>query len=145
MNKVTLVGRMTKDPELLFGQGTGTAICKFTIAVNRRYKKEGQPEADFLPVTVFGKQAEATANYMVKGSLVAIAGNIQTSNYMNKDNVRTYKTEIIAEEVNFLESKNKDNNSSNSNQGGNRNNTENYDFGSDSDITPIDDGDIPFS
>jgi single-strand DNA-binding protein len=144
MNKVALVGRMTKDPELTFAQGTGIAVCKFTIAVNRRFKKEGQPDADFLPVTVFNKQAEATANYMRKGSQVAIAGSIQTSNYTNKDNVKVYKTEIIADEVNFLDSKSKDNNSSSSNQSSNSSNAKNNEFGSASDITPIDDGDIPF-
>ena len=146
MNKAVLVGRLTKDPELSFAQGTGMAICKFTIAVNRRFKKEGQPEADFLPVTVFGKTGEATANYMVKGSQISVSGSIQTSNYMNKDNVRTYKTEIIADEVDFLDSKKKDNNSSNSNSNqGSNSNTSNagaHDFGSD--VTPIDDGDIPF-
>lgn len=148
MNKVALVGRMTKDPEITFAQGTGTAICKFTIAVNRRFKKEGQPDADFLPVIVFGKQAEATANWMTKGSQIAISGNIQTSNYMNKDNVKVYKTEIIADEVDFLDSKSKDTNSSNSNSNQSRNNgssnTGANDYGSASDITPIDDGDIPF-
>lgn len=137
MNKVVLVGRMCADPELKFAQGTGTAICKFTIAVNRKFKKEGQPDADFLPVTVFGKQAEATANWMTKGSQAAISGNIQTSNYM-KDDVRVYKTEIIADEVDFLDSKSKKDGSSNSNS-----NTGANDSGS-ADVTPIDDGDIPF-
>lgn len=144
MNKAVLVGRLTKDPELILAKGTGMAICKFTVAVNRRFKKEGQPEADFLPVTIFGKQAEATANYMRKGSQVSISGSIQTSNYMNKDNVRAYKTEIIADEVDFLDSKNKENNSSNSNSNQGGNNGGGHDFGSASDVTPIDDGDIPF-
>jgi len=148
MNKAILVGRLTKDPELTFAQGTGTGICKFTIAVNRRFKRDGQPDADFLPVTVFGKQAEATANYMRKGSQVAISGTIQTSNYTNKDGVKMYKTEIITDEVDFLDSKGKDSNSSNSNSNQSRStnntSTENYDFGSNSDVTPIDDGDIPF-
>ena len=145
MNKVVLVGRLTKDPELTFAQGTGTAICKFTIAVNRRFKKEGQPTADFLPVTVFGKTAEATANYMVKGSQISISGNIQTSNYM-KDDVRVYKTEIIADEVDFLDSKKDSNSNNNSNQNSynGESNAGSNDFGSNSDITPIDDGDIPF-
>lgn len=127
----------------MFAKGSGTAVCKFTVAVNRRFKKEGQPDADFLQTTVFGKTAEATANYMVKGSQISISGSIQTSNYMNKDNVRVYKTEIIADEVDFLDSKKKDSASSNSNsnQGGNPN-TGSNDFGTD--ITPIDDGDIPF-
>lgn len=123
----------------MFAKGSGTAVCKFTIAVNRRYKKEGQPDADFLPVTVFGKTAEATANYMVKGSQVSISGSIQTSNFMNKDNVKVYKTEIITDEVDFLDSKNKDNNSSNPSQS---RNTGSHDYNSD--ITPIDSGDIPF-
>lgn len=78
---------------------------------------------------------------MTKGSQVAVAGSIQTSNYMNKDNVKVFKTEIIADEVDFLDSKSKDTNSSNSN---NQSNTGSKDFGSASDITPIDDGDIPF-
>ena len=145
INKVVLVGRLTKDPTLTFAQGTGNAVCKFTIAVNRRYKREGQPEADFLPVTVFGKTAEATANYMVKGSQVSISGSIQTSTYM-KDNVKVYKTEVIADEVDFLDSKGKGDNSSNSNSnqsGHNGPSAGNNDFAS-SDITPIDDGDIPF-
>jgi len=141
LNKAVLVGRLTKDPELNFAQGTGMAICKFALAVNRRFKKQGQPDADFISITVFGKQAEATANYMTKGSQVSISGSIQTSNYMNKDNIKVYKTEIIADEVDFLDSKNKDSASSNSNSNQSAN-TGSQDFGSD--VTPIDDGDIPF-
>lgn len=121
----------------MFAKGSGTAVCKFTIAVNRRFKKEGQPDADFLPVIVFGKTGEATANYMVKGSQISISGNIQTSNYMNKDNVKVYKTEILADEVDFLDSKKKDNNSNNSNSS--------KDIYDNPDITPISDGDIPFN
>lgn len=143
MNKAVLVGRLCADPELKFAQGTGTAICKFTIAVNRRFKKEGQPDADFLPVTVFGKTGEATANYMVKGSQIGVSGNIQTSTYMNKDNVKIYKTEVIADEVDFLDSKGKSDNSSNSNSRQSNNDGNTGDFGS-GDITPIDSGDIPF-
>ncbi len=135
MNKVVLVGRLTKDPELKFAQGTGTAVAKFTIAVNRRFKREGQPEADFIPVVVFGKQAEATVNYVIKGRLVSVSGSIQTSNYENKEGNRVYKTEILADEVGFLEwaSKKDDGVSAN-------NVTSEWS----EDITPIDDGDIPF-
>ncbi|MBX4266580.1 single-stranded DNA-binding protein [Clostridium estertheticum] len=134
MNKVVLVGRLTKDPELKFAQGTGTAVCTFTCAVNRRFKREGQPEADFIPIVVFGKQAEATANYMSKGKLLSVSGNIQTRNYEAKDGTRRYVTEVIADEVDFLE-------------WGDKATTKKEDkdineFGSD--ITPIDDGDIPF-
>jgi len=131
MNKCVIVGRLTKDPELKFAKGTGTAVATFTVAVNRRFKREGQPEADFIPVVVFGKTAEAVANYSAKGKLVSIAGSIQTSNY-EKDGHTVYKTEIVADEVNFLEwaSKGEDNKDSKANQH--------------EDITPIDDGDIPF-
>ena len=102
MNKVVLVGRLTKDPELKFAQGTGTAVATFTVAVNRRFKREGQPEADFIPVVVFGKPAEATANYMSKGKLLSVSGSIQTRNYEAKDGTRRYVTEVIADEVDFL-------------------------------------------
>jgi single-strand DNA-binding protein len=146
MNKVVLVGRLTKDPELKFAQGTGTAVATFTVAVNRRFKREGQPEADFIPVVVFGKQAEATANYMSKGKLLSVSGNIQTRNYEAKDGTKRYVTEVIADEVDFLEWGGNKASAVNTNQGGNNSesNAGSHDFGSDSDITPIDDGDIPF-
>lgn len=140
MNKVVLVGRLTKDPELKFAQGTGTAVATFTVAVNRRFKKEGQPTADFIPVVVFGKTAEATANYMHKGSQLSISGGIQTRNYEAKDGTRKYVTEVIADEVDFLDSKKQDGAPASQSYNGGLN--DNPDFGSD--ITPIDDGDIPF-
>ena len=112
-----------------FIPGSGTAVANFTIAVNRAFKKEGFPDADFIPVVVFGKQAEATANYMSKGSLVGITGNIQTRNYEAKDGTRKYITEVVAEHVEFMDSKK---------QEGTKAPVENKD------ITPIDDGDIPF-
>ena len=144
MNKVVIVGRLTKDPELKFASGTGTAVGTFTVAVNRRFKREGQPEADFIPVVVFGKQAEATANYMSKGKLLSVSGNIQTRNYEAKDGTRRYVTEVIADEVDFLEW---GGNKASANKGGNdssESNVGSHDFSNDSDITPIDDGDIPF-
>jgi len=143
MNKVVLVGRLTKDPELKFAQGTGTAVTTFTVAVNRRFKREGQPEADFIPVVVFGKTAEATANYMSKGKLISVSGNIQTRTYDAKDGTKRYVTEVIADEVDFLEWGDKAGNKTPTNgvDGEGRNSN---DFGNTSDITPIDDGDIPF-
>ena len=129
MNKVVLVGRLTKDPELKFDQGTGTAVATFTVAVNRRFKKEGQPEADFIPVVVFGKPAEATANYMAKGKLLSVSGNIQTRTYDAKDGTKRYVTEVIAEETDFID------------WGGNKKAKDEVNY---EDITPIDDGDIPF-
>jgi len=138
MNKVVLVGRLTKDPELKFAQGTGTAVATFTVAVNRRFKREGQPEADFIPVVVFGKTAEATANYMRKGSQVGISGNIQTRNYEAKDGTKRYVTEVLADEVDFLDSKGGQS-SGQSNSNTSTNSPNEYEG-----ITPIDDGDIPF-
>lgn len=103
INNVTLVGRITKDLELKYTPG-GMAICKFILAVNRQFKKEGQPDADFIPVTVFNKQAENLANYMGKGSMIGVVGNIQTGSY-EKDGVRVYTTDVIAQSVQFLDSK----------------------------------------
>lgn len=128
MNNVTLVGRLTKDPELKFAQGTGTAVATFTVAVDRRFKREGQPAADFIPVVVFGKQAESTCNYVIKGRLISISGNIQTRNYEAKDGTRRYVTEVIADEVQFLEWASKGKNE-------NRDTSE--------DLKPLD-GEIPF-
>jgi len=107
MNKVQFVARLTRDAELTFAQGTGTAITKFGIAVNRSFKREGQPEADFFNVTIFGKKAEAVANYTHKGSLISLSGSIQTGSYTNKDGDKKYTVDIMADEVNFLDSKGK--------------------------------------
>ncbi|MBZ9608660.1 single-stranded DNA-binding protein [Clostridium estertheticum] len=139
MNSVTLVGRLTKDPELKFSKGNGSAVTTFTIAVNRRFKKEGQPEADFIQVVCFGKTAEATANYMTKGKLISLAGYIQTRNYEAKDGTRKYVTEVIANEINFLESGKKEYEPSDEER-----NSRGSEFTSNPDIRPIDDGDIPF-
>lgn len=128
MNKVVLVGRLTKDPELKFTPGNGTAVCTFTLAVNRRFKRENQPSADFLPIVVWGKQAESTANYMKKGSQISVAGRIETRNYEANDGTKRYVTEITAEEITFLDSKNKDIGNNNSNLGQDMNQEENEDM-----------------
>lgn len=108
MNKVVLIGRLTTDPELKFTQGNGTAVTRLNLAVNRRFKKEGQPEADFIPIVVWGKQAESTANYMSKGKLLSVAGRIETRSYEAKDGTKKYVTEVVADEVHFLEFGNKE-------------------------------------
>ncbi len=108
MNKITVIGRWVKDLELKFTLGNGTAVATSTIAIDRRFKKEGQQEADFVPVVIWGKQAESTAKYTSKGSLVGISGRIQTRNYENKQGNKVYITEIVVEEVQFLESKKKE-------------------------------------
>lgn len=144
MNRVVLIGRLTKDPELKFTPGSGNAVATFTIAVDRRMpNKDGVREADFIPIVVWGKQAESTANYMSKGKLIGISGRIQTRSYEAKDGGRRYVTEVIADEIQFLE------------WGGNKSSAPKDEFRSNSmrdmnepdigaDITPIDDGDIPF-
>ena len=151
MNKVVLIGRLTKDPELRFTPGTGTAVATFTIAVERRFKREGQQEADFIPVVVWGKPAENTANYMSKGRLIGISGRIQTRSYDAKDGTRRYVTEVVADEVQFLDWGNKQSNSGigegYGQSAGNSFETQNtsssnLDYGTD--VTPIDDEDIPF-
>lgn len=106
LNKVSLVGRLTRDPELRY-LGNGTPVANFTLAVNRTFKnKNGEREADFINIVVWRKQAENCANYIGKGSLVAVSGRIQSRSYENADGQRRYVTEVVADEVHFLDSKN---------------------------------------
>ena len=97
MNKVVLIGRLTKDPELRYTPGTGTAVSTITLAVDRYNSKTQQREADFIPVVVYGKQAESLANYLSKGSPAAISGRIQTRSYDAKDGTKRYVTEVVAD------------------------------------------------
>ena len=96
MNKIVLIGRLVRDPELRFSPGTGTAISRFTIAVNRRKKEDGTQEADFIPCISWGKQAENIANYQRKGNQIGIFGRIQARNYDGKDGIKRYVTEVVA-------------------------------------------------
>ncbi|MBO0555693.1 single-stranded DNA-binding protein [Clostridium botulinum] len=113
MNKVVLIGRLTTDPELRFTPGNGTGVSRIILAIQRKYKKEGKEEADFIPVIIWGKQAEAIATHQKKGRLIAVSGRIQTRNYDAKDGTKRYVTEVIAEEIKFLEwGKKQENNSS---------------------------------
>ena len=97
MIKVVLIGRLTKDPELRYTPGTGTAVSTVTLAVDRYNSKTQQREADFIPVVVYGKQAESLANYLRKGSPAAISGRIQTRSYDAKDGTKKYITEVVAD------------------------------------------------
>jgi single-strand DNA-binding protein len=101
MNNVSLVGRLCADPELRFS-AAGVAVCKFTLAVDRPFSKEKQ--ADFLPCLCFKATAENTANYLTKGSKAGVTGSVQTSTW-EKDGVKHYKTEILADRVEFMDSK----------------------------------------
>lgn len=101
MNNVVLIGRLTRDPELRYIPESQNAVATFTLAVNRPFSKEKQ--ADFIRITVFGKQAENCERYLKKGRMAAVQGRIQTGSYTNKEGVTVYTTDVIAERVEFLE------------------------------------------
>lgn len=106
MNKVILIGRLTRDPEISYSQGENqTAIARFSLAVDRRYKREGEPEADFFNCTVFGKLAEVAERYMHKGIKIAAVGRIQNDNYINRDGQQVYSVRVIVDEIEFAEKK----------------------------------------
>lgn len=105
-NKIILMGRLTKDPEIRYSQGENQiAIARFSLAVNRRWKREGEPEADFFNCTVFGRQADFVEKYLRKGSQIVISGRVQNDNYTNKEGQKVYSVQIIVEEIDFAESK----------------------------------------
>ena len=107
MNKVILVGRLTRNPEVRYSQGANsTAIGKFSIAVDRRFKREGEPDADFFNCTAFGKQAEFVDRYLKQGMKMVVVGRIQNDNYTNKEGQKVYSVQIIVDELEFAESKN---------------------------------------
>ena len=105
MNKVILVGRATRDPEVK-NTTTGKEVASFTLAVDRRFKnKDGQKEADFVPIVIWGKQAEFVGKYMSKGSQCSLSGRLQVRSYDAEDGTKRYVTEVIADEVNLIGSK----------------------------------------
>lgn len=102
MNKVILIGRLTKDPELNY-TNSGKAVCKFTLAVNRPYSnQDGESQADFINIVVWNKPAENSANYLAKGRQCAVEGRLQIRSYEAQDGTRKYATEIVANSVEFL-------------------------------------------
>ena len=106
MNKVILMGRLTRDPEIRYSSGASqTAVARFSLAVDRRFKREGQPEADFFNCSAFGKTAEFAQNYLKQGTKVVVEGRIQNDNYTNKNGEKVYSVQIIVEAVEFAESK----------------------------------------
>lgn len=106
MNKVILMGRLVKEPEVRYSQGAEPiAVARYTLAVNRRFKRQGEPEADFINCVAFGKTGEFAEKYFKKGQLVAITGRLQVRSW-DKDGERRYATEVIIEEQHFAESKN---------------------------------------
>jgi len=143
MNKVTLIGRLARDPELNYG-GNGNANTRFTIATDRRFlNKDGQREADFIPCVAFGKTAENIAKYFFKGNRIAISGSIQVSSYESQNGERRYSTNVVCDEFEFIESRNSQNEGGNFEQ--NESNfrskpTENSDLMA----LDVDDDEIPF-
>jgi len=106
MNKVILVGRLTRDPDVRYtGEGNSMAVARYTLAVDRRFKREGEPTADFINCVAFGKSAEFVDKYLHKGTKMVVSGRIQTGSYTNKDNQKVYTTDVIIEEQEFAESK----------------------------------------
>ena len=136
MNKVILIGRLTKDPELRYAAGSGTAVCRFTLAVSRQFKKD---ETDFINCIAFNKQGEAIAQYVTKGRQLAVIGNIRTGSYDGQDGIKRYTTDVIVESFEFI---------GNSNNGSvNSQNNDYWNMPTDNEFgveEPIDDGDMPF-
>lgn len=105
MNKVILMGRLTRDPEVRYSQSNEPmAIARYSLAVNRRFKRDGEPDADFINVVAFGKQGEFAEKFLQKGQQISIVGNIRTGSY-EKDGKKVYTTDVVAEEQYFAESK----------------------------------------
>ena len=107
MNKVILMGRLTRDPDIRYSQGeNNTAIARYTLAVDRRFQRSADQTADFISCVAFGKSAEFAEKYLKKGIKIAITGRIQTGSYTNKDGVKVYTTDVVVEDQEFAESKN---------------------------------------
>ena len=108
MNKVILMGRLTRDPEVRYSQGeNSTAIARYTLAVDRRFRRnnDGEQTADFIGCVAFGRQAEFAEKYLKQGTKMVVSGRIQTGSYTNRDGVKVYTTEVVIEEQDFAESK----------------------------------------
>jgi len=111
MNKTIMMGRLTRDPEVRYTNTSNgsTAIASFSLAVDRRFKRDGEPDADFFNCTAFGKIAEVIEKHVVKGTKLLITGRIQNNNYTNKDGQKVYGVQILVDEMEFAESKNASN------------------------------------
>ena len=136
MNKWIGIGRLTADPQLRYAAGSGTAVCRFTVAITRQFKKD---ETDFINCVSFGKTGETIAQYITKGRQIAVTGAIRTGSYDAQDGTKRYTTDVAVESFEFIGNSN---NNSNNNSDSNWNQpVDDVGFG---DMTPIDDGDMPF-
>ena len=107
MNKVILMGRLTRDPEVRYSQGdSASAVARYTLAVDRRFKRDGEASADFINCVAFGRAAEFAERYLRQGVKIAVTGRIQTGSYTNRDGQKVYTTDVVIEEQEFAESKN---------------------------------------
>lgn len=104
MNNVAIIGRLVADPEVRYGQNQ-SAVARYRLAVEKRFKRQDEPDADFIPVVAFGKAAEFAEKYFAKGKKIAVTGRIQTGSYTNKDGQRIYTWDVVAENQEFVESK----------------------------------------
>lgn len=106
MNKVILMGRLTRDPEVRYGAGeNSTAVARYTIAVDRRFKRDGEQNADFIGCVAFGRNAEFAEKYLRQGTKIVLTGRIQTGSCTNRDGQKVYTTDIVVEEQEFAENK----------------------------------------
>ena len=136
MNKVIFMGRFTADPEMKTTQ-SGAVICNFTVAVDRRFKKDGQPTADFFNCVAFGKTAEFVSKWFTKGKMILVEGSMQNRSWEDDKNNKHYRTELIVDSVYFCGSKNGEASSSDANANAN-------DVQTTPDIDDDDDGELPF-
>lgn len=149
MNRVVLVGRLTKDPDLRY-TANGVAVASFTLAVNRNFSnQQGERETDFINCVVWRKPAENCANYLKKGSLAGIDGRIQTRNYEGQDGKRVFVTEVLAESVQFLDTKNRNEESPSQPSSSSQNRTNNQNLNDGAPFSgpgriDISDDDLPF-
>lgn len=144
INRTVIVGRLTKDPELRYTPN-GIASCRFQVAVNRTFQnQQGEREADFISCQAWRKQAENLANYMKKGSLIGVEGRIQTGSYEEQDGKRVFTTDVVADSIQFLESRNSAGSSQNTqNYQSNGNTGEQYQGGPQGPIE-VDEDQLPF-
>lgn len=148
MNKVVLLGRLTKDPELRFAAGSGTAVSRFTVAINRQFKRD---ETDFINCVAFGKTAETISQYFTKGRQIAVSGSIRTGSYDAQDGTKRYTTDVAVDSFSFIESSGGNKNNTDGSNSGYKNSNNSAQSGDNfggagfnEDITPVDDGDMPF-
>lgn len=123
MNKVTLMGNLTRDPDVRYSQGEkSTCVVRYTLGIRRRFHRDGDPDSDFINCVAFGKQGEFAEKYLKKGMKIVICGRIQTGSYTDKDGIKRYTTDVVVEEHYFVESKNANNGNASNSQSAPQNN-----------------------